>query len=340
MTSFGAMTWNVENLFRPEPQAQEVERERYQQKLGLLADVIGRLDPDVVGLQEVGGEDELGDLQGALDGGYPHRAASTFQDGRGIRVAFLSKHSVKEREHIVEFPEGPALDVHDLSADGGSEPIDRMGRGALRLRVTKDGLTVDLIACHLKSKLLSFPRSGGKTSFVPRDEGERAQVAGIALMRRMAEAVTLRIRANGLLGSDESVPLLVLGDLNDVPEAQTSLIFTGPPGSEIGTPGFGQPDRGDDVRLFNLAPCIPLERRYSRIERGRPELIDQILVSVELFPTGDDGERRLPEADSHVDFRDRLPSVGDRLPSVGDDPGERAGDLAPDHAPVTARFEL
>lgn len=58
----------------------------------------------------------------------------------------------------MEFPEGPALDVHDLTADGETKPIDRMGRGALRVRVAKDGLAVGLIACHLKSKLLSFPR--------------------------------------------------------------------------------------------------------------------------------------------------------------------------------------
>jgi endonuclease/exonuclease/phosphatase family metal-dependent hydrolase len=333
MTSFGAMTWNVENLFRPEPQAEEAERERYHQKLGLLADVIERLDPDVVALQEVGGEDELADLQGALDGGYPHRAASDFPDGRGIRVAFLSKHAVEQQEDIVAFPEGPALDVHDLTADGGSEPIERMGRGALRVRVTKDALTVDLITCHLKSKLLSFKRPGGKTSFVPRDEGERAQVAGIALMRRMAESVTLRIRSNGLLGGEGSLPLLLLGDLNDVPEAQTSLLLNGPAGSEIDTLGFDRTDAGDDVRLFNLAPLIPQERRYSRIERGRPELLDQILASVECFPAGEGGERRLPQADSHVDFRERLPSVTNN-------PGERDEDVAPDHAPVTARFDF
>ena len=69
------------------------------------------------------------------------------------------------------------------------------------------------------------------------------------------------------------------------------------------------------------------------MERGRPELLDQILASVGCFPDGDGGKRRLPEADSHVDFRERLPSVGD-------DPAERAGDTAPDHAPVTASFDL
>jgi endonuclease/exonuclease/phosphatase family metal-dependent hydrolase len=332
VTTFKAMTWNVENLFRPKPEADEEVKQRYQSKLELLAHVIGRLDPDVVALQEVGGEDgeePLDDLQQALGGSHPHRALSAFRDGRDIQVAFLSKYAVDDQEDLVNFPEGPALDIHDLDEAGDPRPIERMGRGALRVRVTKDELTVELITAHLKSKLLTFP--GGR--FTPRNEGERAQVAGIALMRRTAEAVTLRIRVNGLLEGGESIPLVLLGDLNDVPEAQTSLLLNGPPGSQIGTLGFGRPDEGDDARLFNLAPVIPQERRFSRIERGRPELLDQVLASVEFFPIGGDGKRRLPEADSHVDFRDRLPSVGD-------DPAEREEDVAPDHAPVTATFDL
>jgi endonuclease/exonuclease/phosphatase family metal-dependent hydrolase len=331
MTTFKAMTWNVENLFRPEPHAEEEVKQRYQSKLELLAAVIERLDPDVVALQEIGGEngeEPLDDLQAALGGSHPHRALSAFRDGRDIQVAFLSKHTVDDREDIVDFPEGPALDIHDLDEAGNPKPIDRMGRGALRVRVTKDGLTVDLITAHLKSKLLTFP--GGR--FFPRNEGERAQVAGIALMRRMAEAVTLRIWVNGLLGGDDRTPLLLLGDLNDVPEAQTSLILNGPPGSEIGTGGFDIPDGGDPARLFNLAP-IPPAGRFSRKHHGRGELIDQILASVEFFPVGDDGRRQLPEFVSHVD-------VAGGLPTVGEDPVEREEDVAPDHAPVTATFDL
>lgn len=233
---------------------------------------------------------------------------------------------------MVEFPEGPALDINDITATGEAKPVDRMGRGALRVRVAKEGLVVDLVTVHLKSKLLSFPRHWG-ASFTPRDEGERAQVAGIALMRRTAEAVTSRMWANELLGREEAVPLIVLGDLNDVPGAQTSLIFNGPQGSQIGTLGFNRPDKGDAARLFNLAPLIEDERRYSRIEAGRKELLDQILASAALLPVGDDGRRRLPDVDSHVDFRDGLPSVGN-------DPGERQEDVAPDHAPVVAGFEV
>ena len=188
---------------------------------------------------------------------------------------------------------------------------------------------MDLITAHLKSKLLTFP--GGR--FTPRNEEERAQVAGIALMRRMAEAVTLRIWVNGLLGDTGRTPLLLLGDLNDVPEAQTSLILNGPPGSEIGTRGFNIPDQGDAARLFNLAPTIPPEERVSRIHEGRGELIDQILASVECFPVGDDNRRRLPEFVSHID-------VAGGLPSVGENPVEREEEVASDHAPVTATFDL
>ena len=122
MTDFKAMTWNVENLFRPEPEA---ERKRYWSKIGLLADVIGRLDPAVVALQEVGGEGPLEDLQGALGGSYPHRAVSDFPDGRGIRVAFLSS------SHITSFlyPRRPllvAVSINRPDASGYHLPFCRL----------------------------------------------------------------------------------------------------------------------------------------------------------------------------------------------------------------------
>jgi len=194
-------------------------------------------------------------------------------------------------------------------------------------------VSVDLITTHLKSKLLTFKRLGG-SSFTPRDEEERAQVAGIALLRRTAEAVTLQIRANRLLAGNNPVPLILLGDFSDVPEAQTSLILCGPPGSEIGTGGFERPDKGDDVRLFNLSYVIDdPEQRYSRIHRGRKEMLDQIFVSEKLLPRNQNGDRILPEVKSIIDFEAQLSSIGEN-------PGERADEITPDHAPVVARFAL
>jgi len=330
--AFKVMTWNVENLFRPDSQSAPEELQEYQEKLALLADFINSQAPDVAAFQEVGGEEPLLDLQQALGGTYPHRAVSAYPDRRGIRVAFLSQIPVEETVDFVDFPPGPALDLKNLTGTGESEPVTRMGRGALLIRVTKGNLTATLITVHLKSKLLTFPRPHG-SSFQPRDENERTQVAGIALHRRAAEAATLRLQINAILQDNDHSPLVLMGDFNDVPEAQTSLILTGPPGSEIDTRGFNRPDKGDDVRLFNLAPLIVPERRYSRVHYGRGELLDQILVSEEFLPVGPDKHRQLPEVDSHVDF-------AEALRSVSDDPSARRRDIAPDHAPVTAKFDL
>jgi endonuclease/exonuclease/phosphatase family metal-dependent hydrolase len=332
MPNFKVMTWNVENLFRPDAEATPDEQERYRQKLGLIAGVINNRAPDVVALQEIGGDGPLRDLQQALDGTYPHRVVSTSPDARGSRVGFISTLPIDEKIEIVDFPSGPALEINDITASGGSEPVVRMSRGALQIRVTKDGMSLNLINAHLKSKLLTFPRPGND-SFTPRDEGERAQVAGIALMKRMAEALTLRIHINSMLEGNAQTPIVLLGDFNDVPEAQTSLILDGPPGGEIGTRGFNRPDLGDDARLFNLAPRIPEKRRFSRMHHGRSELLDQIFASVEMFPIEPDNRRRLPDVDSLIDF-------AGELTSVGDNPTARAHDVAPDHAPVIASFDL
>ena len=70
--------------------------------------------------------------------------------------------------------------------------------------------------------------------------------------RRAAEAVTLRAAATDLLNSDHEVSVMVLGDLNDDVDAATTQILNGPPGSEIGTGGFDEPDHGDHQRLRNL----------------------------------------------------------------------------------------
>jgi endonuclease/exonuclease/phosphatase family metal-dependent hydrolase len=332
MAFFTVATWNVENLFRPPASASVGVVARYRDKLALLAAVVRAINPDVLALQELGGEDALADLAAALGGDWPHQAAAS-PDGRGIRVGFLSRLAFQGAPvEIAHFPPGPALAVQSLDENGQARPSTRMGRAALRVRVRKANRTVNVLTAHLKSKLLSYPRPQG-VSFTPRDEAERAQVAGIALHRRTAEAVTLRLAANTLLEGNDRSALVILGDLNDVPDAQTSLLLAGPEGSVIGTSAFHRADAGDDARLFSLAPLIPAERRYSRVHAGRGELLDQIWASVEFFPRVRNGKRMLAQADAVVDF-------AGALPSVGENPAARAAATAPDHAPVHARFAL
>lgn len=234
MSSFKIVTWNVENLFQPKDAS---ALDRYNEKLKLLARVIKQQRPDVVALQEIGDEESFVDLQNVLhDQGseYSYSVISNHPDVRGIRVAFLSQLPLGKPTDIFELPKGPATEISEYDGYGRVVPVTRLSRGALKVTVKKDEVFLTLITLHLKSKLLSFRRPHGSV-FNTNNENERAQVAGIAIAKRSAEAITIRQIVNDLFEKNSSTPLIVLGDFNDVPEAQTSLILCGPPGSEIGT---------------------------------------------------------------------------------------------------------
>lgn len=280
----------------------------------MLAETITELAPDVLAVQEVGEPEALADLADRLDGTW-HTALAD-PDGRGIRVGVLSRLPLRHVEQVVDFPEG----LRPIQVDDTTITMSKMGRPALRVRVDTNSHTLEVISCHLKSKLLSFP--GGR--FNPKDEDERARFAVYALNRRAAEAAAIRAYATDLLAGDgQHRALIAAGDLNDGLEAATTQLLHGPPGSEIGTTGFDRPDQGDGQRLWNLAPLIPEAQRFSRIYRGRRELIDHLLVShvlVKAVQTVTTGEVEIP--------------------SITDQPSERQDEAGSDHRPVVGRFEL
>jgi endonuclease/exonuclease/phosphatase family metal-dependent hydrolase len=199
-----------------------------------------------------------------------------------------------------------------------------MGRPALQVTVRASNRDVHVISAHLKSKLLTFP--GGR--FAPEDEDQRARFAAYALYRRSSEVTTLRVHLDSLLaGQGRDRAVVLAGDMNDEVSAATTLILNGPPGSEIGSSGFDQPDAGDGDRMWNLAPLIPEERRFSRLYRGRMELIDHIFASNFLVM----GTRT-------TDVTTVVAEPG--MPSIEDDPTVRQGEPGSDHAAVVATFDF
>lgn len=313
---FRVMTWNVENLFRPGTPSGPPSQAVFDKKLDGLASVIEAQSPDALAVQEIGDPDALNDLVARLSGSW-HQSVSSHPDRRGIRVAWLTRSSIKSSRDIVDFP--PLLHGVQNDDQGGTETT--MGRGVAAVTVEHSGTDIQLFTAHLKSKLLTFP--GGR--FQPSNEDERARFGAYALYRRTAEATTLRVAASAALAdAGETHPVVVTGDLNDTPEAATTQLLLGPPGSEIGTPGFAHPDNGDRQRLWNLAPLMPPGKDHSRVNHGRPELIDHILVSAALV-------HKVKSAEAVVE---------QPLPSVTNDPTPRHSDPSSDHAPVVATFDL
>jgi predicted extracellular nuclease len=119
-----------------------------------------------------------------------------------------------------------------------------------------------------------------------------------------------------------------MGDLNDGVDAATTQILLGPGGSEIGTAAQWTPDQGDAWRLWNLAPLIAEDHRYSRVYRGRRELIDHVLISRALMD-------HVTTVDSWVTSPEQR-----TLPSMTDRPSTGTAVHASDHAPVVATFDI
>ena len=309
-------TWNVQDFARSD--------EVFADKLAFLTGTLRALGSDVVALQEILDLDALGDLANEL--GFHHFAAEP--DGRDNRVAFLTRNDLAHPPQQIDqwlLPLG--IEVHDFDDDGKVEAVPQFPRPALRITVEHDGREIDLITAHLKSKLLTF-----RGNFSTSDEILRARTAYFALQRRAAEVAILREHAKVILESGRD--LVVLGDLNDGPEAATTQILYGPPGSQPRGPddathafgAFQRSDADDEQRLFNVTKFVPEEIRWSRKHNSQNELLDHILASKGLMPRGN-GLRQVP---TMCILNEDAPNLIGSNPTVGG--------VIPDHAPVTATF--
>jgi endonuclease/exonuclease/phosphatase family metal-dependent hydrolase len=317
---FKVMTWNVENLFKPGGSSGPSTPAAYDAKIHGLAQAINDQAPDALALQEIGDPAALDDLVALLTGVW-HQRVSKFPDDvhHPIRVAWLSPRAITDPQDIHDFP--PDLAPVQVADDGST--INAMGRGAVAITVEGDsGTKIRLVTTHLKSKLLTFP--GGR--FSPKDEDERARFGAYALYRRAAEVATLRVFVSAALDNKgDQRPLILTGDLNDTVQAATTQVLLGPPGSEIGTGGFNQPDKGDAQRLWDLSPLMPAGKDYSRITSGRKELIDHIMVSAAAV-------NPLASVTSEAIIDAPLASIDPA------DPNARRNAPSSDHAPLVATF--
>ncbi|MDR2912539.1 MAG: endonuclease/exonuclease/phosphatase family protein [Alistipes sp.] len=211
--------WNVENLFDTIPSpfyddteftprgANRWDTDRYRTKIRNLARVIDELSADIVGLAEVENESVVRDLVLALetDYNYIHRTSG---DSRGIDQALLYKGD-KFFPDLVPAPAPvpvsatvpaslPALVPDSTRLSRAPDPAARlltsgMGREFLHVRGELLGERIDLIVCHMASNLNS-----------------------IAWRRRNMQA--LRGALENLLARDPSAAIVVMGDMNAVPD--------------------------------------------------------------------------------------------------------------------------
>jgi endonuclease/exonuclease/phosphatase family metal-dependent hydrolase len=234
-------TLNVHNFFdaHNDPYRQdEGTPEKSAESQAALAAAIKELDADLLALQEVESREVLEQFNRTRLGGlYAHVVCIEGNDGRGIDVALLSKLPVVF---------AATYQHRHWPAAGGLPHATSFARDVLRVRVrATDQTTLELLVLHLKSK------SGGESS----DPWRSREVEGVRAIVRE------------IIGQQPELPLAMLGDFNDLPDA--------PPLSALFDPN-AQP------RLLDLTRGVPLADRWSFVYEGERQQLDYLLATQPL----------------------------------------------------------
>ncbi len=268
MTDFTVASFNVKNLIGPDQEYyrfQQYTPEEHAWKEDWLADMLVRMNADVVGFQEifelpalqavVDEADRIGaasnaDVVPSMDKKYRKRAIFrklAYDDYSEAKIAFAPNANdgapgerrpgvaILSRFGFVGTPEiiqdlSPALQVDFDGGDAGHFKLERLSRPVLKAVVPVGQTQITVFNCHLKSKLGEFHRPDD-AEFAPEadltdyDPVGRALGALRAATRRMAEAWVLRRLIVEEL--QKGHPVMVMGDFNDSENAVSSEIIAG-----------------------------------------------------------------------------------------------------------------
>lgn len=197
-------TYNIENLEKPEKRYSE-EYYSYQNKLYALSRVIDEIGADVIGLQEVGGLEELNELNSYLDVPYTYVECPSGNSHRRNHLAFLSHHPLKITSHR----KTKLVDLNNNYIMEYASPRDlktskaRFRRDLLQADVLIDNHAVSTVFnLHLKSNL-NYSWTQNSPEVVRLAEANTAA----SLVHKHNDAV--------------NYPVIVIGDFNDRPGGES-----------------------------------------------------------------------------------------------------------------------
>src|ERR1700722_15688333 len=240
--TFRIATYNVENYIAEVRGTRPAKSEDAKAK---IRESILVLKPDVLALQEIGGTNELLDLQHSLKTNGLDLANSELVTGfdTNIHVAILSRFPI-----IARHPH-----TNDIFLLAGQR--FRVSRGFAEVQIkVNDNYYLHLITAHLKSRR-------------PIPEGDESDL-------RLEEAKILREIIDHLLDDDINANIIVLGDFNDVHSSKPlktvigrgkkSLIDTRPAERNGDTPPYS--DRRLATRNVAWTHYYAVDDTYSRID--------------------------------------------------------------------------
>jgi predicted extracellular nuclease len=283
-------TFNVENLsVSPNNAANEAKFDR------LAAMIVNNLrSPDLIGIEEV--QDDSGptnngvvdatetwsklasEIQAAGGPVYEFRQINPVNNedggapGGNIRVGFLYRTdrglsfidrpggSSTTATEVVSTSAGPQLSFSPGRVDPENDAWFETRKplaGEFRAR----GKKLFVVVNHFSSKGDDQPLMGHNQP--PRRLSESPNAAGLG--GRHAQAEVVNDFVNDILAVDPQANVIVLGDINDFEFSETVDILEG------------------DGELFSAIKTLPANERYSYVFEGNSQVLDQILLSRNLY---------------------------------------------------------
>ncbi|MFM9862360.1 MAG: endonuclease/exonuclease/phosphatase family protein [Micropepsaceae bacterium] len=334
---FRVASFNVENLILPDVRYYDRgldTREVYDAKVNWIASILNRAKPDIVGVQEVWFEEALADaakrtfhFAGGVNVAAPGATRADNLNGtvaKRPRVGLLSRFPIKAVSSVMAFPASIDLTI-PLRVDGGvikqlPVGVPQFQRPVLRAVLDVNGLELIVYVTHLKSKgpLIREGEDGDDPFVVALGQARAAMV-------RAAEAAALRHLILADLNATRK-PVIVLGDLNDTPDAASTQIVRG----LMPKPNMdGEEKRARwDVLLYSTYR-IALERSptiHTHIYDGERDILDHILVSEEFYSRN---RSRIGDVVRHDVINDHLrDGPDDRPPPGASDHGVPVAEIA------------
>lgn len=330
MPDFRVATFNVFNLVKqgmPYYSRPAYSDDDYIEKVRWIGSMLDEMEVSLVGFQEVFHKEALAEAlknSTRFDGVEPVVLATNESQtpAKTPAVGLATTFDVLESHSIVDFPDNSLVQLK-LPDEGDQDnlvdiPIRRFSRPVLKAKVKLPGDHEAIVfVSHLKSKRPDFLDGESRDTAIHRSLGTAR-----SLFRRAAESVAIR----GLILqeiTETSMPVIVLGDVNDGTMSVTTQIIAGE--APFFRLPFEQKKPYWDTLLYTAqqiqARQATRDTYYTHIFNGSYEALDQILFSQEFYRGNPD---RIGEFEYARVYNDHIldeMQTRDRVPSTRSDHG-------------------
>lgn len=306
--NFRVATFNLENL------------DDISTRADILRPQLERLNADIIAFQEINSVESLNKLLSkTMYKKYPviHSKQDSGEPFSLRNLAIVSKFKMESTKQYLQDLISPPQYRPITSAPIQKQAEDvSWERPILHTMATIDGQKVHLLNVHLKSKNPTNIKGQKRDAFSWESASGWAEGAFISAMRRLGQAVELRILVDSIFDENRDAKIIALGDFNaDLGETEVEAIT-----------GRTENTGNEELTSRILIPCelsLPSETRFSLYHQGGKYMLDHVFISRSMLPSYEDTEiHNETLADESVAF-----ATDEKFP-------------ASDHAPVIASFRL